>query len=85
MVEGVQIDEISSEEVNPEGGRVEGPDALDRILIDTGIIEAVEVVPVEAPLNLEEAEATEVPENSETTDADEEVVRQRRGIRRRSK
>lgn len=85
MVADVQIDEISSEEANPEGGRVEGPDALDRILIDTGIIEAVEVVPVEASSNTDEAAATEAPETSETTDADEEVVRQRRGIRRRSK
>jgi hypothetical protein len=85
MVEIVQVPEDAPEEFAKEHERPEGPDVLDRILIDTGIIDALDVVAVREPSNIEGATATQPPEMSAATDVDQDVSNRRRGRRRRSK
>ena len=84
-VEGVQVVDAASEVSVTQTERPEGPDALDRILIDTGIIDVLDVVALQEPSSIDAAGVTQVPETSASSDVVEEDVRQRRGRRRRSK
>lgn len=85
MLEDIQAtDEVLEQFVKAPRGP-EGPDALDRILIDTGIIDVLEVVAVQDPSNFEGARATQPLETSAATEGDQEVLNRRRGRRRRSK
>jgi len=85
MVENVQVAPDAPGEFAKENERPEGPDALDRILIDTGILDVFEIDAAQDPLNSEGAATVQPLETSAGPEADQEVLNRRRGRRRRSK
>ena len=85
MLEDIQATDEVPEQFVKEPRAPEGPDVLDRILIDTGIIDVLEVVAVQDPSNFEGARATQPLETSAATEDDQEVLNRRHGRRRRSK
>ena len=85
MFEDIRATDEVPEQFVKEPRAPEGPDVLDRILIDTGIIDVLEVVAVQDPSNFEGARATQPLETSAATEGDQEVLNRRHGRRRRSK
>jgi hypothetical protein len=85
MLEEIQATDVVPEQFVKEPRGPEGPDALDRILIDTGILDVLEVVAVQDPSNFEGAAATQPLETSAAPEDEQEVLNRPRGRRRRSK